>query len=223
MNLKDELFVSLNGGKKWGAQAALSRKYRVSTATVAMWATGQTKPSRFYLERLAEDSGRTLEEIQKIFDIKKIPAKVNVRRTAYACQTQLVPILGVSSASSTMFILEEFKGYSTTKKEGPDDFEIEVLGHCMEDPDDLRRSIYQGDSIIVRPNAEVRDGDVVVARIGDESTIKRIYYNKEDDSVDLVPDNPKYDILHFRSNDVEIIGKVIKRNLDVNPRRKRLR
>lgn len=219
MNLKDELFFKLNNGKRWGAQAALARKYGISTATVALWATGKTKPSRYYVEKMAEDSGLPVSEIERIF---KIPAvKIKTRRVAYAKETQLVPIMGVSSASETMFILEEFNGCLKTKKESPDDFAIEVLGHCMEDPANPRDSIYQGDFIIVRPDVPIRDGDVVVARIGDESTIKRIYYDKNTDTVDLVPDNPKYKALHFHKSEVDLIGKVIKRDIDVKPRRKR--
>ena len=113
-------------------------------------------------------------------------AKMKVKRYAFAAETQLIPILGVSSASNTMFILEEKKGYLTTKKESPDDFAIEVLGHCMEDPADPRHSIYHGDTIIVRPNVPVKDGDVVVARIGEESTIKRIFFNKKEGTIDCI-------------------------------------
>ena len=215
---KIQLLVEWNKGTLAGAQSRLSKEIGISPAAVNKLFSGANKPGFDTVRKLSKTFNVPVAEIQRIFGISQ---GVKVKRFAFASETQLVPIMGVSSASNTMFILEEKKGYLTTKKESPDDFAIEVLGHCMEDPSDPRHSIYSGDTIIVRPNVPVKDGDVVVARIGEESTIKRIFFNKKDNTIDLQPDNPKYKTLHYKSIEVEIVGKVVKKDEPIISKKRR--
>jgi len=212
------LFASLNNGVVRGCQIKVAKALNTTDVVVSRWVKGISKPSEESVYKLAKLFEKTEEEIKDIFCIKEV---LSAKRYAFAAETQLIPVIGVSSASNMMFILEEKKGYLTTKKEGPDDFAIEVLGHCMEDPNDPRHSIYHGDTIIVRPDAPVKDGDVVVARIGEESTIKRIYFNKKDNTVDLQPDNPKFKTLHYPAAEVEIVGKVIKKDEPIISKKRR--
>lgn len=215
---KIQLLVDWNNGSFTGAQARLAKAIGVSPAAINKLFSGANKPGFDTVRKLAKVFKISVAEVQQVFGISN---GIKVRKVAYAAQTQLVPIMGVSSASETMFILEEQKGYLTTKKESPDDFAIEVLGHCMEDPGDPRHSIYSGDTIIVRPNVPVKDGDVVVARIGEESTIKRIFFNKKTNTIDLQPDNPKYKTLHFSAVDVQIVGKVVKKDEPIISKKRR--
>lgn len=226
-----KILIAWNGGIERGAQITLANKLGIARSIVTDWLSGRRKPTEKQVKdmvklfsksasvkRLEEDI--SISSLHEIFGIQD-RAKMKVKRYAFAAETQLIPVLGVSSASNMMFILEEKKGYLTTKKEGPDDFAIEVLGHCMEDPDDPRHSIYHGDTIIVRPNVPIKDGDVVVARIGEESTIKRIFFNKKEGTVDLQPDNPKYKVLRYPISDVEIVGKVVKKDLSIPSKKRR--
>ena len=213
-----QLFSTINNGMVRGAQIKVARALKTTDVVVNRWVKGVAKPSEESVGKLAKTFNKTEDEIKQIFAITDIP---NKKTYAFAAETQLIPVLGVSSASNTMFILEEKKGYLTTKKESPDDFAIEVLGHCMEDPSDPRHSIYHGDTIIVRPNVPVKDGDVVVARIGEESTIKRIFFNKKEGTIDLQPDNPKFKVLHYPACDVEIVGKVVKKDEPIISKKRR--
>lgn len=215
---KIQLLLNWNKGSLAGAKSRLSKQIGISPAAVNKLFSGANKPGFDTVIKLSKTFKLPIPEIENIFGIVR---GEKVKKIALAKETQLVPIMGVSSASNTMFILEEKKGYLTTKKEGPDDFAIEVLGNCMEDPNDPRHSIYNGDTIIVRPNIPVKDGDVVVARIGEESTIKRIFFNKKNNTIDLQPDNPKCKTLHFKAIDVEIIGKVVKKDEPIISKKRR--
>ena len=194
------LFATLNNGIVRGSQMKAAKALNTTEVVISRWVKGISKPSEESVCKLAKLFRKSEEEIKSIFCIKDIP---NAKRYAFAAETQLIPVIGVSSASNMMFILEEKKGYLTTKKEGPDDFAIEVLGHCMEDPADPRHSIYHGDTIIVRPD------------------VKRIYFNKKDNSVDLQPDNPKFKTLHYPASEVEIVGKVIKKDEPIISKKRR--
>ena len=68
--------------------------------------------------------------------------------------------------------------------------------------------IAEGDTVIVRPTSEVRNGDIVVARLhNDEATIKEFY--QRGNHSELRPANPRYSPMAV-NEDVEIIGKVVR-------------
>lgn len=208
----EKMLESWNGNTLRGAKKRLSLSLNVADTTISAWCAGRIKPAADKIEKMAEIFGTSEEEIKAAFNI---PQTHDKPQRIFAEETQLVPILGVSSAGNKMFILEETKGYLTTRREGPKDFAIQVIGHCMEDPDDARQSIYDGDFVIVRPDVDVRNGDVVVARIGEESTLKRFFLDKETNTIYLVPDNPEYKPLHFPATEVAIVGKVIKKDYPI--------
>jgi repressor LexA len=61
--------------------------------------------------------------------------------------------------------------------------------------------------VIVQPQNTANDGDIVVALINDEATVKRFYRRK--DYAELRPSNPKYKPLRFSQGDLQIQGKVV--------------
>ena len=80
------------------------------------------------------------------------------------------------------------------------DYALNVRGDSMRDA-----GILPGDVVIVRPAEDATNGEIVVALLEDEATVKRFY--READAVRLQPENPDYDPIVTR--DVEIIGRVI--------------
>ena len=48
-----------------------------------------------------------------------------------------------------------------------------------------------------------------------------IYFNKKYNSVDLQPDNPKFKTLHYPASEVEIVGKVIKKDEPIISKKRR--
>ena len=66
--------------------------------------------------------------------------------------------------------------------------------------------INEGDLLIVRAQSTANDGDVVIARVDDEATVKRFVRAGED--VVLVAENPSVPPLRRRAADVEIQGIV---------------
>ena len=64
--------------------------------------------------------------------------------------------------------------------------------------------IFDGDKVIVRPQPTAENYEIVVALIGDEATVKRLF--RENGKVWLLPENPAYDPIDGR--DAAIVGKV---------------
>ncbi|HVO75122.1 MAG TPA: S24 family peptidase, partial [Ignavibacteriaceae bacterium] len=68
--------------------------------------------------------------------------------------------------------------------------------------------IFDGDLVIVSPKKEAANGEIVVARIDDEVTVKT--FQKKNQSIILIPENEKYKPIEVKeTKDFSIIGKVI--------------
>lgn len=79
-------------------------------------------------------------------------------------------------------------------------FILRIQGHSM-----AGAGILDGDFIIARQQDYANNGDIVVARLGDEATVKRFYRYR--DVVRLQPENPNMDPIITK--DVKILGRVI--------------
>lgn len=81
----------------------------------------------------------------------------------------------------------------------PNCFALRVRGDSM-----VGAGILSGDKVVVRPQQTARDGQIVVARIGDEATVKRLW--RRNGEVWLMPENENYEPIDGR--EAEIIGLV---------------
>ena len=84
-------------------------------------------------------------------------------------------------------------------------FLLRVEGDSMQDA-----HILDGDYVLVRPDKTASNGEIVVAMIDDEATVKRFYRKKN--SVELRPENPAYAPIAVRASEAtgfSIVGKVI--------------
>jgi repressor LexA len=81
------------------------------------------------------------------------------------------------------------------------DYLLKVHGMSMKDA-----GILDGDLLAVHRNAEARNGQVVVARLGDEVTVKRL--RKRGHTVELLPENPDFSpiVVDLRRQELVIEG-----------------
>jgi repressor LexA len=70
---------------------------------------------------------------------------------------------------------------------------------------DEERRHHRGDLVVVRPQDTAQDGDIVVALVGEDATVKR--YFRESDHVRLQPENDEMEPI--RSREVRVLGKVV--------------
>ena len=72
----------------------------------------------------------------------------------------------------------------------------------------INAGIFEGDLVIVLPVKDAANGDIVVAMINDEATVKT-YENKKN-KIRLIPENEKYSPIEINDlSEFSIIGKVI--------------
>jgi len=69
----------------------------------------------------------------------------------------------------------------------------------------IEAGILDGDYVVVREQPEAHNGEIVVAQIGDEATVKRFF--RESDRIRLQPENSTMEPIYAR--DVQVLGKVV--------------
>jgi repressor LexA len=123
-----------------------------------------------------------------------------------ASQAASLPIVGVVRAGMPQPPVEDIEGFfsidlSQTKESGT--YFLRVKGDSMIDA-----HIQEGDLALVRPQVTAENGEIVVAMVNGEATLKRFYIEKG--RIRLQPENPTMEpiILRPGKDDVSIIGKV---------------
>ena len=114
-----------------------------------------------------------------------------------------VPIVGTVTAGAPILAVESIEGYfpytGSVSRDKPL-FDLHVRGESM-----IEAGILDGDLVIAEKTPYARNGDLVVALVEDEATVKTFY--KEDGYYRLQPENPSY--MPIIVSDVSILGKVV--------------
>jgi repressor LexA len=114
-----------------------------------------------------------------------------------------IPLIGRIAAGAPILAAENIEDHITIERIFPMDgkcFALRVKGDSM-----IEDGIHDGDIVVVRPQRTADNGDIVVALLDDEATVKRYYREKR--HIRLQPANDKY--APIVATHVEICGRVI--------------
>ena len=114
-----------------------------------------------------------------------------------------VPIVGTVTAGMPILAVEQIEGYLPYSGRVSSDkplFALKVRGDSM-----INAGIFDGDIIVVEKTPTALNGEIVVAMVEDEATVKRFY--KENGHFRLQPENDDYEPIIV--NEVVILGKVV--------------
>lgn len=117
------------------------------------------------------------------------------------------PMLGEIACGEPIFAEENREQYVMADMDINADFCLTAKGDSM-----INARIYEGDIVFVREMPIVENGDIAAVIIDDEATLKRVYYYKEDNLLQLVAENPKYKPLVYKGeelNHIRILGKAV--------------
>ena len=123
----------------------------------------------------------------------------------YARVSGKVPLLGSITAGSPILAVENFDGYvdlpwNSAKYSNEELFALKIKGVSM-----IEAGIFDGDVVIVRKTSYADNGQIVVALIDDEATVKTFY--KEEGHFRLQPENRTMDPIIV--DDVVLLGIVV--------------
>src|SRR5271156_392773 len=114
-----------------------------------------------------------------------------------------LPLLGSVAAGQPMLAEENIEDYVSVPEiagGGDGEYLLRIRGDSMKDA-----GILEGDYVVVHPQDTARDGEVVVALLGEEATVKRFF--READHVRLQPENDAMEPI--RSKEVKVLGRVV--------------
>jgi repressor LexA len=114
-----------------------------------------------------------------------------------------LPLVGAVAAGQPVLAEENIEDYVSVPDEAggqEGEFVLRVRGESMKDA-----GILEGDFVVVRAQEVAEDGDIVVALVGEEATVKRFF--RESDHIRLQPENAAMEPI--RSKDVRVMGRVV--------------
>lgn len=150
-----------------------------------------------------------LAELEESGYIRRDPTKpralslIEETRLAQPPSGRSVPLVGKVTAGQPILALENVEEELTVPSEWAGSgtvFALRVEGESM-----IEAGIYDGDVLLVRQQQTADNGQIVVAMIEDEATVKRIYY--EPDRVRLQPENRFMEPIYAR--EVTVLGLVV--------------
>lgn len=116
-----------------------------------------------------------------------------------------VPVVGVVTAGQPILAVENIESYFPVPTEmmpNKQCFILHVKGESM-----VNAGILDGDQVLVQQQPDAENGEIVVALLGEDATVKRFY--KEDGYYRLQPENDTMDpIIVNQDEDFQILGKV---------------
>lgn len=143
-----------------------------------------------------------LQELQERGLIEK-GSRLNRAITLPDDRSVRVPLLGTVTAGQPILAVEEAEGYIPFRGHGlrsRDLFALRVRGESM-----IQAGILDGDIVVIRRTPAAENGDIVVALVEEEATVKRFY--KENGHYRLQPENDAMEPIIVDS--VVILGRVI--------------
>jgi repressor LexA len=149
-----------------------------------------------------------LANLEKVGLLRRDPSKPRALEVLVGKAKEVVapsglPVVGQVAAGQPVLAEENIEEYVSVPEiagGGDGEFLLEVRGDSMVDA-----GILEGDHVVVRRQDTAADGEIVVALVGEEATVKRFF--REDDHVRLQPENAAMEPI--RSREVKVLGRVV--------------
>ena len=153
-----------------------------------------------------------LSNLEKIGLLRRDPTKPRAiellvdraKKAADAVVSGGIPVVGQVAAGSPVLAEENIDEYVQVPEiagGGEGEFVLAIKGDSM-----VKAGIHDRDHVVVRSQQTAKNGDIVVALVGEsEATVKRFF--KESDHVRLQPENDSLEPI--RSTEVKVLGKVV--------------
>jgi len=198
MKFKDRLNRVLSGKKSLEkiSQAEIARRLGVHPTNLSAWKLGKAEPN--------------IETIHKLAEVLSVPVSELVgedTKNEYVdlSKWRVLKVIGKVPAGVALEAIEEYEGEVLVPPEEvkPGSFALRVQG------DSMHPRVFDGDIVIVAPTLEPRNGQVVVTRVNCDGEVTLKEFQRDGDTILLVPENKAYQTKVFRpGSDLKIVGVV---------------
>lgn len=139
-------------------------------------------------------------EVEGAMDSMKLPTNIMPMP-----EMRKIPLLGTIACGEPILAVENIEEYVSIPKDLAGDFALKCKGDSM-----INARIFDGDIVYIRQQDTVENGEIAAVLIDNEATLKR--FKRLPDRIILSPENPMYDPLVYRNeemNNVHILGKAV--------------
>ena len=185
------------------SQAELGKIAGVSDKAVSTWELGLKTPRMGAVEKMANYFGITKSAI--VDDVQPTPATPIPPGFIPMPKMQKVPLVGSIACGTPILAQQNIDGSVDAPEDIRCDFALRCKGDSMIDA-----GIHDGDAVYIRIQPEVENGEIAAVRIGEEATLKRVYYDGT--TLTLIPANVAFAPMIFTGpqlEEVHIEGRVV--------------
>ncbi|MBR1561613.1 MAG: helix-turn-helix domain-containing protein [Ruminococcus sp.] len=122
-------------------------------------------------------------------------------------QLKRFPMLGEIACGEPIWADEDHESHIMADMDIQADFCLRAKGDSM-----INARIYDGDIVFIKEMPIVENGDIAAVIIDNEATLKRFYYDKENNYLQLIAENPLYKPLVYRNeqlDEIRVLGKAV--------------
>jgi len=192
----------------------VAKKVGVSKPTVLRWESGDIANMRSdKIAKLAAALNTTPSYLMGWTDDPRIREQSTQINNIFPVHTQRIPMLGDIACGKPIFANEQRESYVQAGMNIKADFCLTARGDSM-----IGARIHDGDIVFCRSQSMVDNGEIAAVIIGDEATLKRVYFYPEKKKLVLQAENPKYEPFVYVGNELDeitILGKAIAFQSDI--------
>ena len=189
-------------------QQELANKLNVTKGAVAMWETDKRVPDAQMLKKIAIYFNVTTDYL-----LEKENNPYNEYNNIFPIKRKKLPLIGEIACGQPIFATEDRESYVMAGTDINADFCLRAKGDSM-----IGARILDGDIVFIKETPTVNNGEIAAIIIGDEATLKRVYYYPEKGKLVLQTENPKYEPLVYvgeELNEIRILGKAVAFQSDI--------
>ena len=187
----DRIFEAMKAqGKK---NKELAAYLGLSPQRVTDWKSGRIASYSKYMDKIAAFLGVSTDYLLtgQRTELLALP-------DVFAVTGKRVPLLGEIACGEPIYAEEEHEMTLSVGSDVPVDFALRAKGDSM-----IGAHIHDGDMVFVRRCETVENGKIAVVIIGEEATLKRVYYSPEKQQLLLMPENPAYQPMVYVGAELE--------------------
>ena len=202
---KDRLVEAM---KARGMRAAeLSKRTGLSKARISQYVNGKFIPKSDAILQIAEAL-----RVSELWLLGKAPdmepaVTVPCPENLSPLRLRRYPVLGEISCGLPILAVEDTEGAYVTAADTTADFCLTAKGDSM-----IGARIFDGDEVFIQQTDVVENGEIAAVVVEGEATLKRVYYDPDEQTLELRADNPAYKPLIFKGPELEtihILGRAV--------------
>ena len=186
------------------SQGELCKRTGIPKSAMSQYMSGKFKPKQTRTFLIAE-ALRVNESWLMGFEQEPMEKKPLPKNLIPLKKIRFVPILGQIACGEPILAGQNYEGSVMLPENVNATFALRCKGDSMIDV-----NIQDGDIVFVQETPEVENGEIAAVIIGDEATLKKVYY--QNDTITLMPANSSFEPLVYKKeeiNEIRICGKAV--------------